>query len=121
VFTSGATEWNEKNTLFAAQKGKVDHQCHPNIPSVREAAKGWRGAGRCRVEIPADAQGVVQAAALRGAIAGTWADAGLDHACQQRERCAPALGQLLAICREKGISFHTDADAMAGQDRPPRC
>lgn len=111
VFTSGATESN--NTLFAAQKGKVAISAIEH-PSVREAAKGWLGAAGV-VEIPVDAQGVVQADALRGVIAAHQPTLVSIMPANNESGVLQPWGELLAICREKGISFHTDAAQWLGK------
>ena len=111
VFTSGATESN--NTLFAAQKGKVAISAIEH-PSVREAAKGWLGAG-CVVEIPVDAQGVVQADALRGVIAAHQPTLVSIMPANNESGVLQSWSELLAICREHSIPFHTDAAQWLGK------
>ena len=111
VFTSGASESN--NTLFAVQKGKVAISAIEH-PSVREAAKGWLGADGV-VEIPVDAQGVVQADALRGVIAAHQPTLVSIMPANNESGVLQSWSELLAICREKGIPFHNDAAQWLGK------
>jgi cysteine desulfurase len=111
VFTSGATESN--NALFAAQKGIVAISAIEH-PSVREAARGWLGAERV-VEIPVDAQGVVQADALRAIIAQHQPALVSIMAANNESGVLQPWGELSALCREEGISFHTDAAQWFGK------
>lgn len=117
LFTSGASEAN--NTLFSGLARCLPPDACVAIsaiehPSVREAARAWLGRGRV-IEIPVDAHGVVQPEALAAIV----------------QRDAPALVSVIAasnesgvlqpwqalreVCREAGVSFHTDATQWLGK------
>jgi cysteine desulfurase len=117
VFTSGATESN--NALFAGLS-----QCLPpdtvvaisaiEHPSVREAARARLGRGRV-IEIPVDPQGIVQPDVLKSVI--------LQHspalvsvmAANNESGILQPWPEILNLCRENGVRFHTDAAQWVGK------
>lgn len=117
VFTSGATESN--NALFAGLS-----QCLPpdaivaisaiEHPSVREAARAWLGRGRV-IDIPVDPQGIVQPDVLNAVI--------LQHApalvsvmaANNESGVIQPWPELLKLCQENGVHFHTDAAQWMGK------
>ena len=83
-------------------------------PSVREAAKGWLGSEHV-VDIPVDTQGVVQADALRVIIAEHRPALVSIMAANNESGVLQDWASLLAVCRDQGIPFHTDAAQWLGK------
>jgi cysteine desulfurase len=111
VFTSGATEAN--NALFASHQGRalvsaIEH------PSVREAASGWLGAERVN-EVPVDEQGLVQPLVLAQCIAQHNPGLVSIMAANNESGTLQPWLDLLAVCREHSIPFHTDATQWIGK------
>ena len=116
VFTSGATEAN--NALFAKQQGNVLISAIEH-PSVREAARGWLGADRAH-EVPVDAQGIVQPAALETALARHQPSLVSVMAANNESGTLQPWRELLAICRKHRAPFHTDATQWIGKCFTPQ-
>lgn len=117
VFTSGATESN--NTLFAGLS-----RCLPadgvvaisaiEHPSVREAARAWLGRGRV-VEIPVDAEGVVQPEVLQSVLRQHSPALVSLMAANNESGVLQPWADLLKLCRETGTRFHSDAAQWIGK------
>ncbi len=108
VFTSGATESN--NALFASLPpdavvlvSAIEH------PSVREAARG-----RNVVELPVNADGVVELNAVKPLIEKRPALVSMMAANNESGALQP-WRELAALCREPGVPFHTDAAQWLGK------
>lgn len=117
VFTSGATESN--NTLFAglarclppdavAAISAIEH------PSVREAARAWLGRGRV-VEIPVDAEGVVQPEVLQNILQRHSPALVSIMAANNESGVLQPWPELLKLCGQAGARFHTDAAQWLGK------
>lgn len=109
VFTSGATESN--NSLFASLPADalvaisaIEH------PSVREAARG-----RSLVELPVNADGVVQADDLMQFIASKRPALVSVMAANNESGALQPWRELASLCREHGVLFHTDAAQWLGK------
>ncbi len=117
VFTSGATESN--NTLFAGLAkclaadacvaiSAIEHPC------VREAARTWLGRGRV-IEIPVDAEGLVQPDVLQRVLAKHQPALVSIMAANNESGVLQPWPELLKLCREAGARFHTDAAQWIGK------
>lgn len=117
VFTSGATESN--NTLFAGLAkclapdacvaiSAIEHPC------VREAARTWLGRGRV-IEIPVDAEGVVQPDVLQSVLAKHQPALVSIMAANNESGVLQPWPELLKLCREAGTRFHTDGAQWVGK------
>jgi cysteine desulfurase len=117
LFTSGATESN--NTLFAGLAkclapdacvaiSAIEHPC------VREAARAWLGRGRV-VEIPVDAEGLVQPAVLQTILERDQPALVSIMAANNESGVLQPWREHLALCRKAGVRFHTDAAQWIGK------
>lgn len=117
VFTSGASESN--NTLFAGLArclpvdgtvvlSAVEH------PSVREAARAWLGRGRV-AEAPVDDQGVVTPDALQAVLQRHQPALVSIMAANNESGVLQPWPELLQLCRQAGVRFHTDAAQWTGK------
>lgn len=111
VFTSGATESN--NALFASLPQEtsvlisaIEH------PSVREAA---RARGRKIVELPVNADGVVEPDAVRAALEKERPALVSVMAANNESGALQPWREIGALCRERGVLFHTDAAQWVGK------
>jgi cysteine desulfurase len=109
VFTSGATESN--NALFATLPANqlvaisaIEH------PSVREAARG-----RKVVELPVNADGVVEPDAVKQLIATRHPAVISVMAANNESGALQPWREIAAICRAEGVLFHTDAAQWIGK------
>lgn len=107
VFTSGATESN--NALFASLPADqiiaisaIEH------PSVRAAARNV-------VEIPVNADGVVESDAVKILIASKRPALVSVQAANNESGALQPWREIAAICREQGVPFHTDAAQWIGK------
>lgn len=107
VFTSGATESN--NALFASLPADqivaisaVEH------PSVRAAARN-------AVEIPVNANGVVEPDTVKALIATKRPVLVSVQAANNESGALQPWHEVAAICREQGVPFHTDAAQWIGK------
>lgn len=117
VFTSGATESN--NTLFAGlAKCLAPDACVAisaiEHPSVREAGRAWLGRARV-LEIPVDAEGVVQADVLKEFLLKHQPALVSIMAANNESGVLQPWPELLLVCREHGVRFHTDASQWIGK------
>lgn len=117
VFTSGATESN--NTLFAGLArclppdacvaiSAIEHPC------VREAARAWLGRARV-IEIPVDAEGVVQPDVLKRVLLEKQPALVSIMAANNESGVLQPWPELLKLCREHGARFHSDAAQWIGK------
>ncbi len=111
VFTSGASESN--NALFASSAGLVAISAIEH-PSVREAVHGWRGREHV-IAIPVDEEGRVSAQALREILNRCHPALVSVMAANNESGVLQAWPELLRICREQEIAFHTDAAQWLGK------
>ncbi|HEY1083545.1 MAG TPA: cysteine desulfurase family protein [Prosthecobacter sp.] len=117
VFTSGATESN--NTLFAGLARCLPPDAVVAIsaiehPSVRESARAWLGRGRV-VEIPVDAEGVVQPEVLQNIVQRHSPALVSIMAANNESGVLQPWPELLKLCRQGGTRFHTDAAQWLGK------
>lgn len=119
VFTSGATESNNLAIKGAAQfhraLGKdhvvtvaTEHKC------VLESAKALERDGFRVTVLPVDAQGLVDLAALAAAIDERTAVVSVMAANNEIGVLQP-LAEIGALCRAKGVLFHSDAAQAVGK------
>ncbi len=119
VFTSGATESNNLAIKGAAQfhraLGKdhvvtvaTEHKC------VLESAKALERQGFRVTVLPVDAQGLVDLAALAAAIDERTAVVSVMAANNEIGVLQP-IGEIGALCRAKGVLFHSDAAQAVGK------
>jgi cysteine desulfurase len=109
VFTSGATESN--NALFAMLSADqlvaisaIEH------PSVREAARG-----RNVMELPVNADGVVEPDAVEGLILFKRPALVSVMAANNESGTLQPWSEIAALCRKQGVLFHTDAAQWIGK------
>lgn len=117
VFTSGATESNNLAVLGAAESAgpgkrhvvvsEVEHF------SVMNALIPLRNAGYAVTVVPVDRDGVVDPAAVRGALRPETALLSVMHANSEIGTIEP-VEEIGAIARAAGVPFHVDATASAG-------
>lgn len=104
VFTSGATESN--NALLTSFEGvaisAIEH------PSVRMAARN-------AVEIPVNADGVVEPDAVRQLIATKRPALVSVMAANNESGAVQPWREIAALCQEQGVPFHTDAAQWIGK------
>lgn len=117
VFTSGATESN--NTLFAGLAKCLPPDACVAIsaiehPSVREPARAWLGRARV-IEIPVDAEGVVQPDVLKRVLTEQQPALVSIMAANNESGVLQPWPELLKLCREHGIRFHSDAAQWVGK------
>jgi cysteine desulfurase len=117
VFTSGATESN--NTLFAGLAKCLPPDACVAIsaiehPSVREAARAWLGRARV-IEIPVDAEGAVQPDVLKRVLVEQQPALVSVMAANNESGVLQPWPELLKLCREHGVRFHSDAAQWVGK------
>lgn len=117
VFTSGATESN--NTLFAGMAKCLPPDACVAIsaiehPSVRESARAWLGRARV-VEIPVDAEGVVQPDVLKKVLVHHQPALVSVMAANNESGVLQPWPELLKLCREHGVRFHSDVAQWVGK------
>ncbi|MDZ4401839.1 cysteine desulfurase family protein [Prosthecobacter sp.] len=109
VFTSGATESN--NALLASLPSDqlvavsaIEH------PSVQETARG-----RNRLELPVNANGVVEPDAVKALIETKRPTLVSVMAANNESGALQPWREIAALCREQGVLFHTDAAQWIGK------
>ena len=117
VFTSGATESN--NAIFAdlARTLPADGSVIISAiehPSVRESARHWLGAARVR-ELPVTPDGIAEPDCLRAALSQSRPALVSVMAANNESGSLQPWQELLRVCREFGVHFHTDAAQWAGK------
>lgn len=119
VFTAGATEGN--NAVFAsvARRMKADGRVAISAvehPSVREAARHWVGTSRVD-ELPVSNDGVVELESVARWLEANAGKAALLSvmAANNESGALQPWQELAALCRERGVLFHTDAAQWVGK------
>lgn len=117
LFTSGATESN--NTLFAGLGRCLPPDACVAIsaiehPSVREAARAWLGRSRV-VEVPVDAEGVVQPEALKQVLEAHQPALVSIMAANNESGVLQPWPELRQLCQQHGARFHSDAVQWLGK------
>ncbi|MFQ5877802.1 MAG: cysteine desulfurase family protein [Acidobacteriota bacterium] len=118
VFTSGATE-SDNLALFGALaglRGKRDHLITgaTEHPAVLDAARFLEDGGLRVTRLPVDRYGRIDPDDLRRAITDRTALVSLMFANNEVGTLHP-IREIGAICKERGILFHTDAAQAAGK------
>ena len=118
VFTSGTTESNNLALagIARAQRGRRDHLVTTAIehPSVLDTARALAEDGCALTELPVDAGGLVDPAAVRAAIGERTALVSIGAANGEIGVLQP-LAEIAAICREAGVPLHSDAAQAVGK------
>ena len=117
VFTSGATESN--NTLFSGLAKCLAPEACVAIsaiehPCVREAARAWLGRQRV-LEIPVNENGVVEVEALQQLLACHQPALVSIMAANNESGVLQPWQELLKVCRQAEVRFHTDAAQWIGK------
>jgi cysteine desulfurase len=117
VFTSGATESN--NTLFSGLAKCLEPDACVAIsaiehPCVREAARAWLGRHRV-LEIPVNENGVVEVEALEKLLACHQPALVSIMAANNESGVLQPWQDLLKVCRQAEVRFHTDAAQWIGK------
>lgn len=122
VFTSGATESDNlalKGVAWAARLARPDgpppHVVTTAIEhhAVLHAADALEEQGFSVTRVPCDADGIVDAAAIRDSIRPETCLISVMYANNEVGSVQP-VAEIAAIARERGIPFHTDAVQAAG-------
>ncbi len=118
IFTSGGTEAN--NLLIGGffQSGETPPDARMAVSAIEHMSildvcrhPSWAG----RIDtIAVDGQGRVSDAALRAALTGQTRLVSVMSANNETGGVQP-VGELAALCRERGVYFHTDASQAAGK------
>ncbi len=118
VFTSGATESNNLAILGAARmyrdKGKHLITCATEHKAVLDPMKFLEHEGWEVTVLGVDARGRLDLEQLRKAIRADTALVSLMHANNEIGTIHP-IAEIGAICKERGVLFHTDATQSAGK------
>jgi cysteine desulfurase len=116
VFTSGATEANNLAIRgVAARAGQRRHvvTCATEHPSVLETCRALRRDGLEVMELPVRSDGLIDLDQLRDALRADTALVSIMTANHEIGVLQP-IGEIAAICQERGILLHTDAAQAAG-------
>ena len=118
IFTSGATE-SDNLALFgamAAAHGKGDHVVTgaTEHPAVLDAARALQERGAAVTVLPVDHHGRVDPDELRRALTGRTVLVSLMAANNEVGTIHP-IAEIGAVCKERGILFHTDAAQAIGK------
>jgi cysteine desulfurase len=118
VFTSGATESNNLALFGAmeanAQKGDHVITAATEHPAVLDVARALEARGALVTVLPVDRFGRVDPEDLKGAITARTVLVSLMFANNEVGTIHP-VAVLGAICKERGVLFHTDAAQAAGK------
>jgi cysteine desulfurase len=116
VFTSGATEANNLAIRGAASAGERRHvvTCVSEHPCVLETCRALRRDGFEVTELPVRPDGLIDPDALRDALRPQTALVSIMAANHEIGVLQP-LGEIAALCRERGVLLHSDAAQAAGQ------
>ncbi|MFQ5748091.1 MAG: cysteine desulfurase family protein [Planctomycetota bacterium] len=119
IFTSGATEANNL-ALFGVARAFGPRKGHlvtgaTEHPSVLDPLRALARQGWDVTELGVDSQGRLDLAELRAALRPETVLVSLMHANNEVGTLHP-IGEIGAICRERGILFHTDAAQSAGKE-----
>jgi cysteine desulfurase len=118
IFTSGATE-SDNLALFGVAEGYRDRGDHvitgaTEHPAVLDAARRLEGRGLRVTVLPVDPYGRVDPDDVRRAITGRTILVSLMFANNEVGTLHP-IAAIGAICKERGVLFHTDAAQAAGK------
>ena len=118
IFTSGATE-SDNLALFgavAAARGKGDHVVTgaTEHPAVLDAARALQERGTAVTILPVDSHGRVDPDELRRALTGRTVLVSLMAANNEVGTIHP-IAEIGAVCKERGVLFHTDAAQAVGK------
>ncbi len=116
VFTSGGTE-SDSLALRARLRRESGSRIAISAvehPAIRESALALARDGGCVEEIPVDRRGALDLSAAEEAILRGPAVVSVMAANNEFGGIFP-VGRLAAMCRERGVLFHTDAVAAAGK------
>jgi len=118
VFTSGTTESDNLAILGLARgaRGRGDHIVTSAIehPAVRDACRALGREGFVVSELPVDADGLVDPGAVAGALREGSVLVSVMAANSEIGVIQP-LAAIGAICRERGVAFHSDAAQAVGK------
>lgn len=104
VFTSGATESN--NALLSSfEQAVISSVEHPSV----------RAAARHAVELPVNADGVVEPEAVKALITAKRPALVSVQAANNESGALQPWREIAAICREQSVPFHTDAAQWIGK------
>ena len=116
-FTASGTEANNfaVKGLAGGQRARGRHVVVSAIEhsSVLQAVKALERQGFSSTLVPVDREGRVDPAAVAGALTGETALVSVMTANSEVGTIEP-VAEIAAVCRERGILFHTDAVAAAG-------
>jgi cysteine desulfurase len=117
-FTASATEANNLviEGVAAANAGRGRHLIISSIehPSVRAPAMRLRDRGFEVTELPVDGYGLVDPSDLKKSIRRGTVLVSIMHANNETGTVEP-IAELAAVCRERGVLFHTDCCQSAGK------
>lgn len=119
VFTSGATESNNLAILGAARMYKPKGQhlitCSTEHKAVLDPMLALQNEGWDVTVLDVDADGHINLDELRAALRDDTVLVSIMHANNEIGTLHP-IGEIGAICREKGVLFHTDATQALGKE-----
>jgi cysteine desulfurase NifS/selenium donor protein len=120
VFTSGGTESNNY-ALLGVARARADDGRHVIVssiehPSVLEVCTALEGEGFRVTYLPVDREGLVAPDELERAMGPETILVSIMHANNEVGSLQP-IGELAAVARERGATFHTDAAQSAGKIR----
>ncbi len=119
VFTSGATESNNIAILGVARmyapKGKHVITCSTEHKAVLDPMHALENEGWELTVLGVDEQGHINLDELRSAIREDTTLVSIMHGNNEIGTLHP-IGEIGAICREKGVLFHTDATQSLGKE-----
>jgi cysteine desulfurase len=118
VFTGGGTESNNTaiRGAIAVSKSPTRHFVTTTIehPSVLHTADYLESQGVAVTRVPVSSDGVVDPAAVEGALRPDTALVSVMHANNETGALQP-VAEIARICRERGIPFHVDAVQSVGR------
>jgi cysteine desulfurase len=118
VFTSGATESNNLalRGVLAHERNRGRHLVISAVehPSVRDCARRLEAEGAALTLVPVDGGGVVDPAAVEKALREDTVLCSVQWANNEIGTLQP-MEEIGALCRERGVLFHTDAVQAVGK------
>jgi cysteine desulfurase len=114
VFTSGATESDNLAIKGAAAAGGHVVTAATEHPAVLDACAALERQGVAVSVVPVDSQGIVDPAAVAGAIGERTALVSI-MAANNEIGVIPSLAEIGRLCRERDVLFHTDAAQAVGK------
>ena len=115
VFTSGATEADNLAIKGVPEKGRHLVTCVTEHRAVLDAAEHLERAGWTVTWLRVSKEGMIDLDALRAALTEKTALVSLMHANNETGVLHP-IREIGAICRAKGVLFHTDATQSFGKE-----